>query len=247
MSLLLAAAIAFMVFVTALLSGIFGMAGGMILMGFLVWVLPVGAAMMLHGAAQATANGYRAFLNRSDIRWDIFRTNMLGALAALAVLSSIAFVPDKVTVFLLLGIVPFAAAALPTNWALDIERPFASPFCGFVVTLLNLTAGVAGALLDVFFTRTTLTRHQIVATKAVTQTFSHTLKLFYFGVLLHEAAESSLTWTVYVVIIPLSILGTTAGKRLLDAMNDIQFKRWSQWITLVIGTVLLARGIAILL
>lgn len=244
---MLAVCISVMVFLTALLSGIFGMAGGIILMGFLLWMLPVGAAMVMHGAAQATANGYRAFLNRADIRWKLVGTYMFGALAALSLLSLIAFVPDKVTVFLLLGSVPFAAAALPKSWALDIEKPFASPLCGFVVTLLNLTAGVAGALLDVFFVRTALTRHQIVATKAVTQTLSHMLKLFYFGVLLHQTAGSSLPLWIYVFVVPVSILGTTAGKRLLDAMNDLQFKRWSQWITLAIGTVLLARGIALLL
>ena len=38
--------------VTSFLSGILGMAGGMILMGVLIAVLPVPAAMMMHGITQ---------------------------------------------------------------------------------------------------------------------------------------------------------------------------------------------------
>ena len=43
--------------VTSILSGIFGMAGGMILMGLLLWLLPVADAMALHGVTQIASNG----------------------------------------------------------------------------------------------------------------------------------------------------------------------------------------------
>ena len=78
----LAAITAIVVLVTATLSGIFGMAGGMILMAFLTFTYSVGAAMMLHGVTQAVSNGYRAVINRSDIVWRLVATNMAGSLAA---------------------------------------------------------------------------------------------------------------------------------------------------------------------
>lgn len=255
MSLLLAASIALVAFVTSTISGIFGMSGGMILMGYLVFVLPVSAAMMMQGSIQATANGYRAILNRDAIDWKIFLRYLIGAAAGLALITLIAFVPSKVVMYFLLGIVPFAAAAVPQKWALDVTKRGAAETCGFLVTLLNLTAGVAGALLDVFFVRTTLTRHQVVATKAVTQTLSHILKLIYFGIIveavtgnrsgLHEM--SILPWWLFAVALPLSMLGTTAGKKLLDRMTDMHFRKWSQRITLMIGAVLLAQGVALML
>ena len=52
---------------TAFLSGIFGMAGGLILMGVLLALMPVPAAMMLHGVTQLASNGWRAFLWRDHI------------------------------------------------------------------------------------------------------------------------------------------------------------------------------------
>ena len=56
---------------------------------------------------------------------------------------------------------------------------------------MNLTAGVAGPLLDIFFVRTALTRHAIVATKAATQVFSHLMKIMVYGApLLAPAARA---------------------------------------------------------
>ena len=42
-------------FLTATLSGIFGMAGGLVLMGALAFVLPVSAAFVTHGILQLVA------------------------------------------------------------------------------------------------------------------------------------------------------------------------------------------------
>jgi uncharacterized membrane protein YfcA len=245
---MMTAILALVVVVTATISGVFGMAGGMILMAFLTFAFPVGAAMMLHGVTQAVSNGYRAVINRSDIVWPIVATNMLGAGLALVLFLVVSFVPDKATVLLLLGAIPFIAFSIPKSWGLDITRPFVSPICGFVVTALTLTAGVAGPILDVFFVRSHLTRHQIVATKAVTQTLQHLTKLLYFGLLAaHLLPEAGLPWWVYVMVAPLAMLGTTLGKLVLDRMNDGQFKNWSRNILFVLGALLIWQGAAELL
>ena len=49
-------------FGTSVLSGIVGMAGGMMLMFVLISVFPVSSAMILHAATQLTANGSRAWM-----------------------------------------------------------------------------------------------------------------------------------------------------------------------------------------
>jgi len=85
---------------TAFLSSIFGMLGGLILMGILVSIMPVSQAMVLHGLIQLTSNGYRAWLNRKDINWSIVTTLIVGNIIALAGLVFIAFVPDRITVLL---------------------------------------------------------------------------------------------------------------------------------------------------
>lgn len=233
--------IATLAFVTALLSGMFGMAGGLVLMAFLAVLLPVATAMMLHGALQATANGYRAWLNRNDIRWSIVGRYSAGAVAALALALAIAWIPSKRAVLLILGAIPFVASAMPARFALDVMRPGVAPVCGFFVTLLQLLAGVAGALLDVFFVRTTLTRHEVVATKAVTQTISHLIKLGFFF-LLTQFDGAMLPWWLLLATLPLTVAGTNLGKMILDRMQDSQFRQYSKWLTWCIGAISLWRG-----
>ena len=86
---------------TAFLSSIFGMLGGLILMGILVSLMKVGPAMILHGLIQMTSNGYRAWLNQKDINWKIVGTLSIGNILALAILFEItaislefAWIPD---------------------------------------------------------------------------------------------------------------------------------------------------------
>ena len=238
---------------TATLSGIFGMAGGIVLMGIFLLVLPVGSAMMLHGATQAVSNGYRAFLTRDHIDWGIFLRYIMGAIVALAMLTAVSFVPEKAWVFMAVGSIPFIAVALPKQLALDITRPGVPLIAGFFISAINIVAGVAGPLLDVFFVRSHLTRYQIVATKAVTQTFSHLMKLVYFGVLVREVALASngdlstLPWWLYVMVIPCAMLGTAIGTKVLAKISETNFRRWSQWIVLTLGGICIARGLFLLL
>jgi len=233
--------------ITAFISSIFGMLGGLILMGVLVSVLPVSAAMVLHGLIQLTSNGYRAWLNRQDINWPILALFSIGAIVTLAVLSVLAFQPDRITVFLALGLLPYIAAALPKSLALDITKGVMPVFAGIVVVGTSLLAGVGGPLLDVFFQRTQLTRYQVVATKAIAQSLGHLSKIIFFGALAAQASvENWPALWLMLLAVAASMTGTRLGKRVLDNMQDATFFSWTQRIMLTVGAVLIARGLYLL-
>ena len=165
--------ILFSTFLTAFLSSIFGMLGGLILMGVLVFIMPVSNAMVLHGLIQLTSNGYRAWLNKKDINWIIISTIAVGNIISLSVFLWITFVPDKVIVYLVLGLLPFIAFMLPKRLSLDVSKKPIGILAGIVVVASNLLSGTGGPLLDVFFQKVKMTRHQVVATKAVAQSLGH--------------------------------------------------------------------------
>jgi uncharacterized membrane protein YfcA len=109
---------------------------------------------------------------------------------------------------------------------------------------VNLTAGVAGPLLDIFFVRTALTRHVIVATKAATQVFAHLAKVVVYGGLMlrsQDGAGMPPLW-LFAVAIPLSMLGTVVGGRILDRMTDINFKRYTRLIVTAVGILYLIQA-----
>lgn len=236
MSLVSALFVIVLAFVTATLSGVFGMAGGLVLMGGLALVLPVSAAFVTHGLLQLVANGWRAILHRKFVRWDIVGWYALASAVAAGVVALISFLPSKPMLYLLLGLVP-GLVWLPQKWLnLDAAKPPQAFLSGLSVTGLNLTAGVAGPLLDIFFVRTALTRHAIVATKAATQVFAHLSKVLVYGTpLLFKPSADMPPWWMFALAIPLSMLGTVAGGRILDRMSDVNFKRWTRWIVTAVG------------
>src|SRR5205823_13747356 len=100
---LLIAALGVLMVATAFLSGLFGMAGGLILIGVLLTILPLPSAMVLHAITQMASNGWRAFLWRSHIRWRPVSIYMIGCALALGAWSITRYVPDKPVALLLLG------------------------------------------------------------------------------------------------------------------------------------------------
>jgi uncharacterized protein len=237
--------IAISVVITSFISGILGMAGGMILMGVLLAFLPVPAAMMLHGVAQMSANGWRAWLWRREVDWRVFRGVAFGAFLVLIIFSVIQLTASKPVSYLLLGATPFLTYLLPTNLKLNIDRRGHSFICGVSCTAIQLVAGVSGPLLDVFFIHSALGRKQVVATKAATQSFGHILKIIYFGLLL-KTAQGSIEWWVAAVVIVLAMFGTTLSRKVLEAMSDANFRRWTRGVVLVTGSCYLVAGLWLL-
>jgi uncharacterized membrane protein YfcA len=227
-------------FLTAAISGVFGMAGGLMLKGAIALVLPVSATFVTHGILQLVANGWRAILHRKFVAWRIVGVYALGSAAAATVMAFIAVEPTKATLYLLMGAVT-GLLWIPRSWLqLDAAKPSQAFLSGVSVTGLNLTAGVAGPLLDIFFVRTELTRHQIVATKAATQVFAHLAKIIVYGAPLIALHGKGLPpWQVFALAIPLSMAGTALGGLILARMDDTNFKRLSRLIVTATGLVYL--------
>ncbi|WP_158618421.1 sulfite exporter TauE/SafE family protein [Candidimonas sp. SYP-B2681] len=236
--------IAFSVLGTSFLSGVFGMAGGMVLMGILIAFLPVPAAMVLHGTAQMTSNGWRAIMWRRNVHFRIFARYIAGLLVAAAMFSFMAFVPDKAFVLIALGIIPFLAVLVPAKFVPQVNRRFGAELCGFLNTVMQFIAGVSGPLLDVFFVRNQMDRRTIVATKAACQTFSHMAKLVYFTSILGDEVQAD-EWAMGIAVV-MAIMGTSLSKLVLERLTDHQFRRWTQWIVMTIGAVYLAQGFYVL-
>jgi len=231
--------------VTSFISGILGMAGGMILMGILLALLPLPAAMMLHGITQLASNGWRAWLWRSEVDWRVFRGYLFGSLAALAAFTAVQLVVSKPVALVILGLTPFAALALPEKWHLNVERKGHATACGTICTVLNLTAGVSGPILDVFFVRSAMSRKRVVATKAMTQSFSHLLKIAYFGVVA-AVAGASVHPVVGAMMVALAVAGTSLSRSVLEKMNDASFRQWTRWTVMTVGVLYLGSGASLL-
>ncbi|MGY2849625.1 putative membrane protein YfcA [Bradyrhizobium sp. USDA 4509] len=226
---------------TAFLSGIFGMAGGLILIGVLLAIMPVPAAMALHAVTQMASNGWRAFLWRRHIVWRQLGYYAAGCVVALLAWSAIFFVPEKPVALLCLGVTPFLARALPMKLQPDPERPSHGLAYGLICMSLMLLTGVTGPLLDTFFLGSkTNDRRGIVATKATAQVLAHGFKLAYFGGL--AAGVSGLDPMLLAYAVIASVLGTTFARRVLESLSDTQFRLWAGRLITAVATWYLLQG-----
>ena len=233
MSLPVVAALLVAVFFTSTLSGVFGMAGGLVLLGILLAILPVGTAIAVQGTIQIIANGSRAWFSRAFIDWPILGTICLGLLAAGIALFIVRYTPDLATVCIAIGLLPILVW-IPPHWlALDASKPHHAFICGLLGGGLNLAVGVSGPTVDIFFIRTTMDRRKIIATKAATQVISHAAKVvFYWNAAMVLA---TLEWAAIAVAAPFAIAGTSAGHWILQRLTDANFRAWTRWIVTAIG------------
>ena len=245
MTIWIGAALLVSVFLTSTLSGIFGMAGGLILLAILLVILPVDTAIAVQGAIQIIANGSRAWFSRAYIDWRTLGIICLGLLCVGIILFIVRYTPDLATVCIAIGLMP-VLVWIPKDWlALDASKPLHAFICGVMGGGLNLAVGVSGPTVDIFFIRTPMDRRRIVATKAATQVISHAAKVvFYWNATM---VLTPLEWGAVALAAPFAIGGTSAGHWILQRLSDANFKSWTRWIVTGVGIFYMARGISLLI
>lgn len=229
---------------TAFLSGIFGMAGGMILIGVLLALLPLPDAMALHAVTQMASNGWRGVLWIRFVSWRAVAAYLGGCVIAFGVWSVVRYVPDKAVALLALGLTPFLVRMVPANLKPDPLNFVHGGIFGAVCMTLMLLTGVTGPLLDTYFLGGGLERRQVIATKAICQVFGHLAKLFYFGGLVTGAA--ALDPLMAALAVAASVIGTTAAKPVLERLTDTQYRRWTGHIITLLAGFYVLQGLYLL-
>jgi uncharacterized membrane protein YfcA len=226
---------------TSFIAGVFGMAGGMILLGVLLLYFDVATGMVMFSLLQFSANVSRVTLWRKFILWPVFFQFVAGGAVAFGLMRLIAFIPDKATVYLVLGGMPFLVETLPKTWRPNIEWRYVPYASGFLTTIVLLIAGSGGLFLDVFFQKSQLDRKTTVATKAICHTFGHVFRVGYFAPLGGIAGATAPLWAIAGAI-ALAVGGTALAPLVLNRMTDHGFRQWTRAIILGVSASYLARA-----
>lgn len=223
-----------LVFITSFISGVFGVAGGLILMGGLLYVLPVASAMLVHGAAQTVSNLTRVVLWWRYIDPTIVAWFFLGSIVSLAGFFVVQFVPSRTLVMFVMGLSIVTLSMVPDRWALKITHPGVAVLSGVLGMVLQLTSGASGTFLDQFFIRCDLDRRATIATKSAMQAGSQSMKVAYFAIVGGVTFDRG--WWLTIAAVPIAaILANMLATLVLERMTDRQFYWWTRRIVLVIG------------
>ena len=228
------------IFLSSFVSGVFNMAGGMILLGVLLVFFDVSTGMILFSVLSTAGNFWRVATWWKYINWPIWFQYTLGAFVALFVLRYIAFLPSKAMVYFLLGLLPWLIELLPRHWHPNIQWRGVPVFTGVTTTAIQLLAGNGGLFMDIFFQKSGIGRHATVATKSICQTVGNLMRIFYFGTL--AGIEDAIPLWFFVPAALLAIAGTMLAPMVVNRMTDDSFRQWTRVIIFAISIVYLVRG-----
>jgi len=232
---------------TAMLSAVIGMAGGVTLLSVMLLFFEPLVAIPIHGVVQLVSNSTRTFVQRKHVDWTIlWRYSLMLVPMGFLGIAIAQSLPATVT-RALIGLFVLVATWKPT-WLLigthperaDIHRRFF--LLGAVVGLLNMTIGAAGPLIAPFFLRIGLTRQALIGTKAACQAAGHLAKIAIFGVAGFVFSDYALP----LALLSLSVIaGTWIGSRMLESVNEVWFKRLYQGVlTLIALRLVIWEGVA---
>lgn len=222
MSLLLLFVLSLATILTAIISGVVGMAGGITLLSFMTFFLTLEQIIPIHGVVQLASNSSRTLFLRKNIHKKISLFFLLGApVGTFIAYQIISQIPDKklflIPVALLIFYTLFKPKKLPA-----LMIPFWSFFfLGILTGIMGPLVGATGPLLAPFFLRDDLNKEQIVATKAVTQTFGHLLKIPLF---IKLGFDYQSYWLLLIAMVVSAIIGTKLGVTLLGKVSEKLFK-----------------------
>lgn len=230
--------------VSSFVSGVFGSAGGTLLLATLLVIFNVPTAMVLHGTVMVTGNVWRSVIWRQWTAWGLIAKYMVGTLATFALMWPFAFMPDKAITYLLLGAATLLIRFVPDWMSPTINRPGAAYGCGAGIGLLQLFAGTGGGTLDACFQRTGFDRREVVATKATIQVCSNILRIAYFGSMVWSTTTIA-AWMLPVASL-VSMVAISLAAAVVCRMTNEGFRQWTGYVIIVIGCISIMRGLSLL-
>jgi uncharacterized membrane protein YfcA len=224
---------------TATLSAIIGMAGGITLLSVMLLFFEPLVAIPLHGVIQLVSNSSRSIAQRSHIDWGILWrfSAMLLPMGFLGLALAESLPPTVARA--LIGAFVLLATWRP-KWLLigahpersDVHRRFFT--LGGIVGVLNFTVGAAGPLIAPFFLQIGLTRQALIGTKAACQTAGHLTKIAVFGL----AGFAFADYAIELALLSLCVIaGTWIGSRLLESVTEA----WFTWLYKTVLTLIAIR------
>jgi uncharacterized membrane protein YfcA len=225
---------------TATLSGVLGMGGGVMLLGLMTALLPAAWVVPLHGVVQLCSNLTRTLVFLHHVRWSIFAiyaAPMLGGVTLAAYLWSgahLGWFKPTIGFFILLFLLWRRFKPVLRNLPLWVYAPL-----GFAAGFLTLFVGATGPFIAPFFLRDDADNETVIATKAVCQSLGHALKIPAFLALDFDLAPHLPLLAGMIVAV---ILGTFAGRWLLGKISKRRFVMLFEVLLALIALYLVVGG-----
>ncbi len=206
-------------FLSAVVSSVFGIGGGFIMLALVANILPLADVVPMQSALVMGLSMGRSWYFRHHTQWTIVTPFVVGCFLG-APLGAVIYVHlPGIVIGLVLGGIMLASVWLPPlKWRVNIRHPFL--LVGIFHSLLS-TLFSFGGLLQPVMLRTSLGKMQIIATLSVALMIMNVLKLASY-------VAVGFNFKPYLALIALSIAtaipGAALGRRLVHRVPDEKFR-----------------------
>ena len=223
-------------FFTSFISGVFGMAGGVILISVMAQYYPPMILIPLHGVIQLISNVTRTAISIKSVPWKLMipfgLASPVGAWAA----SHIVINMSKGTFQMILGI-----SILLMTWMPQIKKAPRIPgkfyILGFITTFTSLFTGATGPFVMPFLMKEGLNKEEIIVAQSTCQIFAHTFKILAYMTMGFQIEKYMPLLTTTSIV---AIAGTVLSKMFLKKIPDKNFEVYMKIIlTLLAGRMIL--------
>lgn len=227
-------------FAGSLITVVFGIGGGGVMLAVLASLIPPAALIPTHGIIQIGSNAGRVLLTLRHVYWPALPAFTLGSILGASVGG--ALVVNLPPEWVQIGVGSFVL------WSVLASPPKAvrdwPGVIGAISSFLTMFFGATGLFVATYTKSHALPRHAHVATHATLMTVQHGLKTLIFGLLGFGFAE----WGAFVgAMIAAGFAGTVVGRVFLDRMDDARFKLALNAVLVILSLRLIWAGVTGLL
>ena len=166
-------------FLTSLLTSIFSVGGGLIMLVALAQSFSPGTLIPLHGAIQLSNNLSRTFVYKEFFNWslikNIFISTLFGSFGGILLFGNVS---EEILIWIIAGTILFFTWAPLDNLILSVMRN--DWFCGFISGFAGIFIGANGPLVTAYMRTKNLSPEVLVANHGAVMIFQHAIKIVLF-------------------------------------------------------------------
>lgn len=226
--------------IAATLAAVTGFGGAAVLLPVLVSIFGIREAVPILTVAQLVGNGSRLWFNRRELDWRVVGWFSLGAVP-FALLGGFLFAKAPLTALTrILGAFFIMIVVWRHVRQGRVCHPTLPAFAGIgaVASFLSALLGSVGPLMAPFFLAYGLVKGAYIGTEATCTVVMHVTKLLAYR---QAAVLSPHAITVGLVLGPVMVAGSLAGKRIVDRLPERVFVWIIEATLLVFGALFLLR------
>lgn len=224
-------------FVTSLLTSIFSLGGGLIMLVALAQSFSPGTLIPLHGAIQLSNNLSRTFVYKEFFEWDLIQNILIattfGALGGILLFGAI---PEQILIWLIAGTILFLTWAPLDNFILSVMRN--DWFCGFISGFAGIFIGANGPLVTAYMRTKNLSPEFLVANHGAVMIYQHFIKIILF---MYFFSFSLKEYLFFILILAVAgYAGAVLGKRLITSISYESFNIALKLLLSLLALILVA-------